>query len=247
MIEANYKEKIDFSLNHKLCKEICSRKIDLGKIEKLLASGADPLGYEDENNGSCALEHLFFYNDIVRDDETFGVMEIVNLFLKYGMDPSLIQPAKTDDSVSVMWNLAFRCNKDTTELLKILIDNGLRTCALDEFIDHFFEDCAYVGGCEINRMYFDYLEWGFRMIMLSASYPRIIEESKVLSRYIDTDNEKNKNTDLLMFRNYDKYNCKIDFSTCNNMPFGIRNACVKIFDNQSYDRVWMFYIQALLK
>ena len=30
------------------------------------------------------------------------------------------------------------------------------------------------------------------------------------------------------------------------MPFGIRNACVKIFDNQSYDRVWMFYIQALL-
>ena len=170
-------------------------------------------------------------------------MDVLRIFIENGMNVSDIRPSLDEDSICPMWCLSFWCRPKSIEVLKLLLDNGLRADAFNEFMTHFIEDVSFVSGSEINEDYLEYLISGFRMIMLASSYDEMISSNDKLRTQIEKDtlNAEN-NYNLNCFREYDSYFYSIDMSTCTNIRYGLNNALVTIQEKSSCRKVWRFHI-----
>lgn len=239
-------------MNQELYNAVFSEEIDLHRVEIVLSAGADPLGPLLESNDECVLGELFCESSIRDDIYDNGINpvrnklpELVKLFIEHGMKPTSIPAEHHDDENEniPMWYLAFCCSREGAEALKMLLDNALNTEALDDFISHFYIDCEMTGGSDIDDAYLNYLTYGLKMVMLSASYPEVLEKSKYLSSCIGVAEENSGNVyDLTRFRDYEEYDYSIDISTCDNIPYGLRNATVEICEKGSNVIIWKMYL-----
>lgn len=219
------------NLNEELADAITSEKIDYEYIELLLDEGADPLG--PLKNGETALEGLFC------DGDGSNFPAIISMFINKGFDCSRILGSEGGDDHLELWSFTFSISKGACEALKIMIDNGLKASAIEDFVGHFYTDSEMCDGSDVDAEYEEYLTWAFKMIMLCASYPHILENSEYLRNCIEMDStNKGNHYNLERFRDYDAYTYQFDYSTMDNIPYGMRNAGVKIIENHSGSAVW---------
>ena len=173
-------------INAKLLDACIAEKADFGLVEELVDKGADPLETFNEY-GDTVLDELF----CLASSEEMPILdkrvpELVYLFIKNGMDINKVSDNPDDDIVSPLWSMAFWCTPNAIKTLKILLDNGLKAPVLDQFLDHFVSDAAYVSGDISGDDYHDYLVCGFKMIMMSASYDKVLASSDYLKELIGT-------------------------------------------------------------
>ena len=230
-------------LNQKLCNAACSKESDIGIIAELMKQGGDPLGPIENDEESSALEELFLAASIEENGLDQRALDALRIFIENGMNVGNIRPAPDEDSTCPMWCLSFWCRPRSIEVLKLLLDNGLRADAFNEFMTHFIEDASFVSGSEINEDYLEYLICGFKMIMLAASYEHMISSNEQLRKQIEKDTLNADNSFVLhSFRDYDSYIYSIDMSTCINIRYGLNNALVTIREKVSGSSVWRFHI-----
>ena len=220
-----------------------AKTADYELIKDLLKRGADPLRIFNEYDDSV-LDELFCEASSKEfpflDDR---IPELVNLFIKYGMDINSLQDLAEEDRVSPMWSMAFWCTPNAVKTMKLLLDNGLKVPELENFISHFITDAAMVSGDIPGEEYHDYLLCGFKMIMLAASYDEILSESEYLRNVIGLDTINGNDKEILPgFRQYDSFSYDIDKSTCTDLKFGINNATITITEKDSGKAVWKFVV-----
>ena len=221
---------------------LAAEKADLAEVETLLQKGADPLGSPDEGDpDEHILGQLFCYAS--DDDELAKALpNLVQLFYDYGMDISSRNiPFDDGNNINPLWNLAFCPSEAGLKTLKVMLDNGLDVQSAEILIDHIFTDMEMCDGCEIEDAWFrSRTIYALKMGMLAASYSEIMEQSEYIRSCLEL--EKNTPRRLGEFRNWNAFDYEIDISTCDNIPFGLRNATVRIFDLTSNAHVWTLVI-----
>lgn len=229
---------MDKQLNTKLYHELFKENIDYDLIIKLLKEGADPLGPLEDDEESCVLEELIW--ESYDEDSEIGMYwklpKLVNIFIENGMDPKRIKV--NEDNPSPVWALAHICSRNALLVLKTLIENDLSKECVNDFIEHFIEDttCVYCNHLETPEDYYS-VNYGYKMIMLCASYENIIEDNELLKHLIDYDNN---NFDLTKFREYDEYSILIDTSTCTKPNDTLAYATISIKDMATEEIVRKF-------
>ena len=230
---------MDKYLNERLCAAITQKQIDKEHIEQLINEGADPLGpLFDEKD--TAIGELFLVAGTEGISDNIPV--IVEMFIEKGLDCARF--SKTDgDSHMELWSLVHSSSEGACEALKIMIENNLRVSALEDFICHFYEDCEYCDGSEMDDEYEEYITWSLKTIMMCASYPKLLKESKYLRLCIEmNDTNKENDYDLTKFKNYNEYEYYFDLSTIDTAPYGLRNAGVEIRRKETGEVVWRLHI-----
>lgn len=233
-------------LNEKLYYAITEKEIDYDLVEKLLKEGADPLGYYDDYE--TPIGQLFCEGSDDWGSKKNGLLsdrfpEILNLFIKNGFDCSRFQQDTDGDHNLELWSLTFSISRGACEALQILIEHGLPIPPLEDFISHFYMDSEMCDGSDMTPDYESYLVWAFKMIMMSASYPHVLNNSEYLQQCIELDStNKGNKYDLTRFRQYDDYEYHFDLSTLDNVPYGMRNATVKVIEKETQQEVWTMKI-----
>ncbi|MEG0305790.1 MAG: hypothetical protein RR612_08155 [Oscillospiraceae bacterium] len=124
--------------------------------------------------------------------------------------------------------------------LRVMLDNGLDYNSAEILVDHIFTDMDMCDGCDIDNTWFlNNTICSLKMIMLVASYPRIIEGSEYIRRCIEFENNNGLNLDS--FRSWNDFDYNIDISTCTNIPRGLQNATVTIINKANKKPVWTFF------
>lgn len=196
----------EVALNKELYSECMKVSPDFEKVEDLLRRGADPLG-ATAASGWGLLEHI--YGEIIFDlsceiepgvkpGSEANLPKITELFVKYGMDvdhPKV--PYDGDNSMNPLWVLAFLPNEFGTAALRILLDHGLSADSAAECWDH-----ALFDHFNIVSYHPEEYTWVWKMIMLVASYERILSEDESV-RHL-TGPEHNK-SDVRAFREWDGF------------------------------------------
>ena len=244
---------MNIELNKKLLDASIKDEIDYNEISNLLEQGADPLGCCDEELGDYVLEEILmnYYEKINSNniDNKERIVDLIDFFIAKGFKPSNIEKG-TDDGPCIMWHFYFIASESGIQILKKFLDNGLKAEALEDYINHFYTDTAMVDGYykendsdEIKQHFDKALRYGLKMVMLSASYPHILNESEYLRSCIEmNDTNKDNSYDLTKFRDYNNYEYELDISTCDHLPYGLRNATVRIKEKQNKNIVWMLHI-----
>jgi len=231
-----------YELNEKLYEAITDEKLDYATIEELLVAGADPLGERNEDH-ETPLDGLFTEAGSISEYApgfTDQLPKIMKLFIDYGFDCRRIEPADgdEDDRHLEMWGLVFSSSKGALETMKLMIENGLRVSAMEDYISHFFTDAAMCDGCEIDEDYEEYLTWALKTIMLCASYPHVLEQSAYIRQCIEIDTLNRNRYDVTKFREYDNYVYSYDLSSLTNRPYGLQGAMVAIREKGSTHVKW---------
>ncbi len=240
-------------LNEELLKAVTADRMDYEYIELLLDEGADPLGPLKSDKEETTIGYIFTCgNDSYHYKTETGshheklsdrYPKIMSFLIEKGFDCSRFAPSYDDDKNFEMWCLAFSISKGSCEALKIMIENGLKASAIEDFICHFIMDAEMCDGSEVDRCYEHHLIWAFKMIMLCASYPHILNESEYLRKIIEMDTTNHGNDyNLDKFRDYNAYKYRFDYSTLDNIPHGVRNARVEVIEIDSNRVVWEMYI-----
>lgn len=244
---------MSIELNKKLLDAATKEQIDYDEITSLLEQGADLLGCCDEEFGDYVLEEIIMndYDKMLWEniDKKEQVVNLIEFFISKGFKPSDIEKG-TEDGSSVMWHFHFFASESGIQILKMFLDNGLKAEALEDYVDHFYTDTAMVDGYyedaemdECKEHYIKSLFYGLKMVMLSASYPHVLNESEYLRSCIEMDStNKDNNYDLTKFRNYNNYEYELDTSTCDYLPYGLRNATVRIREKENSNIVWVLHI-----
>ena len=244
---------MNVELNKKLLDASIKDEIDYDEISSLLEQGADLLGCYDEELGDYVLEEILMNEYDMSNwdsiDKRGKIVDLIEFFISKGFKPSDIEKS-SDDGPSIMWHFHFIASENGIQILKKFLDNGLKAEALEDYINHFYTTTAMVGGYykendsdEIKQHFDKLLSYGLKMVMLSASYPHILNESEYLRSCIEmNDTNKDNNYDLTKFRDYNNYKYELDTSTCDHLPYGLRNATVRIKDKQDKSIVWVLHI-----
>lgn len=224
----------EIELNKKLY-EACGRKIiNIAEVEELLKQGADPLGpYEAQ----FQFDHL--YGELVCEqsvENSINLPLITELFLRHGMDINNPRvPYDQDDSINPMWGFTFCPNGNSIKAIKLLLDNGVNTKLIDEYLDHCMIDYVTLDEDDPNDPeWHDNYVWLVKTFMLLASYRDVIERSTFLKEIIDYD----KNMyDLTFFEKWDDFIYEFDTSVCESKPRFYKTV-IKIFDKNTNKLVW---------
>lgn len=163
---------------------------------------------------------------------------LVDLFYIYGMDIKTINTVEENGEIQhPLWCLAFCQNIYGLKTLKILLDHNLDYFSAEELVNHILVDMEICDGCRVEDAWFlERTISALKMIMLTASYPHIINDSKYIREVIDLENNRKEN--LIGFRNWNAYTYCIDMSTCDHLPYGLRNAALTIKDTTTNKIVW---------
>ncbi len=228
-------------LNEKLARAITDKETDYDLIKKLIMQGADPLGpiiIENETPISelfCSAEWKEY------DDGRFP--KIMQMFLENGFECTRFLPEDEDGNHSELWTLLFAVSEGACQMLKLMLDNGLSSEPVEDFVSHFFMDSEMCDGSSITLGYLSYVIWALKMVMLCASYPQVLDNSGYLRDCIECNTVNKDNTySLENFRNNDDYDYEFDFSTMDNVPNGIRNTTVTIIEKKRGETVWTLRI-----
>ncbi len=229
--EGAYTRK-EAELNKRLYEECSKPEVDLATVEELLKQGADPLGGTAEYGWDLLL-HL--YGELILDSNenpNIPLPQLTELFLRYGMDiDSPRIPYDYDNSLHVLTFMPE--NEKTLLTLKILLDHGLSVDSFSEFWDHFIFDEINVHKEDPNDEYWNArFTYGFKMIMLGASYDHIVDDA--LNSLIC---RKYNNYDIHNFRDWDRFEYRFDTSHCERFP-ELYRALVYIYDKETGELVW---------
>lgn len=232
------------NMQYELNKELleATTKCDLKKVEHLLSLGADPLGSSDAcNPNEHILGELFDYalNDTVLAET---MPQIIKLFLAYGMNIGARNILSDDgDNTNPLWTLAFCQDENGLKMLEVLLDHKLDHTSAEELVDHILVDMELFDGCEIEDPWLlERTIYALKMVMLTASYPHIIDLSSYIRECVDLENNRAEN--LPKFRKWDHFEYHIDKSTCTNIPHGLQDATLTIRDLNTKETVWIFKI-----
>ncbi|MCR5083399.1 MAG: hypothetical protein K6B15_08000 [Parasporobacterium sp.] len=238
------------NINDELAKAITGNKIDYNYIAELMEKGADPLGIL-ENGYDTSIDKLFCIghekwsykdkNGRHRGCYSERFPKIMSLLIEKGFDCSRFKATEDGNRCLELWSLTFSISRGACETLQIMIENGLEIAAIEDFIGHFYMDSEMCDGSNVDSRYKKYLTWAFKMIMLCASYPHILDGSEYLRNCIEIENNDNE-YDMKKFRNYDNYLYRFDYSTMDNIPYGVRNAGVEIIEKETNKVVWKMYV-----
>ena len=227
----------EIDLNKKLYDECSKKHIDFSAVEELLKQGADPLG-GTETCGWGLIDHV--YEKIVcdsQDNNSIYLPIITELFLKYGMDVDIPRIAyDNSNSINPMWSFAFITNENAILALKMLLDNGISAESFGEFWDHATFDLLNICcGDPVNDEFWNYeCTWTLKMIMLGASYDRILKNDDYLRDFIGC---SYNNYDVHKFRNWNNYCYEFDTSRCVKHP-ELYKSVVRIYETESKKEVW---------
>lgn len=176
-----------------------SEKGDFAAVELLLQCGADPLGSADERTPD---EHIL--GELFSEADTEPVLaeklpQLVELFLAYGMDIGARNIPDDGDNVNPLWDLAFCQNETGLKTLKVLLDNGLDSKSAESLVGHILLDMEIYNGCQLeDAWWWDSTICGFKMVMLAASYPHILDKSTYIAECVEL--TKNRAENLEGFR-----------------------------------------------
>ena len=233
-------EHAQLELNQALWKAV--KEADVERVEVLLNQGADPLGSLDENDlVQCVLEELFY--DASYDEEPDErKLQLLRLFLSYGMDiASGNDHDREKEDLNPVWSLAHVSSESGLHMLKILLDHGLDTISAEVLVSHIFVDMEMCDGCDTqDEWWMEQWAYSLKMVMLIASYPHVLETSPYIRKCVAL--EQNDVSWLPHFRDWNRFIYKIDLSTCDNVPHGLRNATLWIRDKVSGENVWTMLI-----
>ncbi len=221
-------------LNKRLLESIEAH--DFEQTRNLLSQGADPLGRIDEKHyGEYLLGELFC--EAVYDEKLAKRLPaLLELFYNFGMDIATKNiPDKYDDD-NPLWCLSFVTKESGLEALKVLLDHQLDHHSAEALVAHILLDMEMCDGDEVDENTY----YGLKMVMFTASYPHIISKSTFIANCIALD--KNHGEMLLGFRDWNKWTYHIDKSTCDHIPYGLRNATLTIKDKETDKTVWTLLI-----
>lgn len=229
-----------FILNKELLD--AAKRCDLIRVEELLRQGADPLGSSDANDQNEHILGELFYSSA--DDEKVANMmpELLRLFFDHGMDIAARNILDDDENgINPLWNLAFVSTESGLKILHVLLEHGLDRLSAEILVEHIFIDMELCDGCDIEDGWWrERWSCSLKMVMLAASYPHILENSKYIAGCISL--AKNDTSRLISFRNWNHFTYQIDLSTCDNIPHGLRSATVRIKDAETGKIVWTMVI-----
>jgi hypothetical protein len=229
-----------FTLNKELLE--AAKRCDLIRVEELLRQGADPLGSADANDQDEDILGELFYSSA--DDEKVADMmpELLRLFFAHGMDITARNILDDDENnINPLWNLAFVSTESGLKILHVLLEHGLDRLSAEILVEHIFIDMELCDGCDIEDGWWrERWSYSLKMVMLAASYPHILENSKYIADCISL--AKNDAARLISFRNWNQFTYQIDLSTCDNIPHGLRSATVRIKDKETGKIVWTMVI-----
>ena len=227
----------EIELNKKLMSECSKDHIDFTVVEELLKKGADPLG-GTELFGWDLLNHV--YTDAVgdsQDNDSVELPRLTELFLKYGMDVDNPRvPYDGGNSINPLWEFAFVTNKNAILALKMLLDKGLSADSFGEFWGHSMTDFFHIEcGDPQNDEFWNYeCVWTFKMLLLGASYPHILENDEDLREFICCDFNA---YDIHNFREWDRFEYYFDASHCERFP-ELYGSIIKIYEKETGKEVW---------
>lgn len=235
--------KDQFELNKALFDAVTA--CDYGEAERLLAAGADPLGSTDETDPT---EHLL--GDLFcemqgyagNDDLAAAFPRFLELFYAHGMDIAA-RGIPTDDGNNVhpLWDLAFCQTEAGLNVLHTMLEHGLDRDSAEVLVDHILLDMEMCNGCETeDSWWMDRTSCGLKMVMLTASYPDILNQSSYIQSCIAL--EKNDANVLPLFRNWNSFDYHIDISTCTNIPHGLQDATLTIQNRGNRKIIWTLSI-----
>ena len=212
------------------------------EAERLLQSGADPLGPMDENDPDDHLLGELFCEMQDSEDLNAALPKFLKLFYAHGMDiASRNLPTDNGDDIHPLWMLAFCQTESGLNVLHTMLEYGLDRDSAEVLIGHILLDMEMCDGCDIEDAWWkENFSCGLKMLMLIASYPTILDESSYLQNCVAL--EKNDVQMLPRFRNWNDFDYHIDLSTCTNIPHGLRDATLTIRDSKSKRIVWTLSI-----
>lgn len=230
-----------FELNNALYHAV--KSCNIKEAEHLLKVGADPLGSANEAKPN---EHLLgeLFDEIDDyDNKTWPLMlpEFLRLFYAYGMDIAGRNIPMYDDwDIHPLWDLALYPSEAALKILNTMLEYELDCNSVQVLVDHIL-DMEMCGGCDIDdEEFMKHTAYGLKMVMLTASYPEILRNSRYLQDRIELKN--NDEQKLPFFRDWDAFDYKIDLSSCTNIPFGLLNAGLTIYNKGTNEAVWKFSI-----
>jgi len=227
----------EIELNKKLYEACIKDKIDFAAAEEALKQGADPLG-PIAGYGWDVLDHI--YGEIIidsQDNDSVELPQITELFLRYGMDvdnPRI--PYDDENSINPLWDLGFVTNENAIIAMKMLLDKGLSVESFGKFVGHTFDDLIDVEcGDPVNDKYWNHVcVWTMKMLMLAASYDRILWEYEGLRMRIGY---SYNNYDIHRFREWNNYYYKFDTSHCEKYR-ELYKSVINIYDAKTKKAVW---------
>lgn len=232
--EGVYTEE-EIILNNKLYAECSKETLDCSEIERLLRSGADPLG-ATAVSGWGLLEHIYGELICSMDDSTISNLpRITELFLKHGMDidhPRV--PYDDDNSLNPMWDFAFWANEHSASALEMLLNSGLSPESAGAMWGHAVDDLLMLGDCDLRDEFWkDTCVWVIKLIMLCASYDHVLADEDLRDFIGCSYNDY----DLHKFRNWNNFDYEFDTSRCEPVP-EFRKSVVHILEAASHQEIW---------
>ena len=232
--------KNQFELNQLLLNAVFD--CDLAEAERLLKLGADPLGSSDEQNPDEHLLGEWFCE--MRDYEALSANfpKFLQLFYTYGMDIAAQKiPTSDGNNIHPLWMLAFCQTEAGLQALHTMLEHGLDCDSAEVLVAHILMDMEMCDGCEIEDDWFrESVTCGLKMVMLTASYPHILNKSTYIQNCIEL--AKNDAKKLHEFRNWEDFDYDVDISTGTNVPYGLQNAALTIRDKRTGETVWTLAI-----
>ena len=218
-------------LNKQLYEAVTAPQVDLSRIDNLLKLGADPLGaYDEDDLDSFVLDELFCESQ----DDTFAerLPSIVALFLDYDID---VEKSELDALYCLTWIR----NEFGIQALKSFLDNGLSIDYTESFFEHLFGDIQMFEFPQAVNMdgWEERFEYAVKMVMLSASYERIVQGSQFIRELIETEN--NNSAILERFRDWKDYRCEVSVMKSSDAI----DCLVRLIDLKSSGILWSFKLK----
>lgn len=229
---------INYRLNQALLSACIHDPIDYFYVEELLKSGAKPTGAIDEGNSYYTTVYSAIFSHAMHVENFKSLPKITELFLDYGMDVNKPEiPYDNDDVIHPLWLFAFNYGTPVLESLRILLDHHLDAATAEICWGKAIDDLYVFSENLEEKFALETLYDTIRKIMLCASYPHVLDNSKSLR---DTIWLTENCYDLSLFRQWERYDFLLDCSRCPRKYPEAYKTMVTIIEKENRKPVWQF-------
>lgn len=191
-------QKEHMDLDSALMSALYEEQINLKRICSLLEQGANPLGICKNRNGwriRPVVEYILNQSEL-NDYENAPM--VIQAFFEHGMVVPETQNPLDDPEKDPLFNVAEIANEAGIRMLKVFLDQGCSIQTVENTVLHIVDGLRSKAGNEClhpDNCWFEEAVYHVKMIMLIASYPQIVEGSKLLQNLIAYNDN---NTSLLI-------------------------------------------------
>lgn len=232
-------QKLD--LNLRLLEACRADSVDYSELESLLQQGAEPLGYIEEQGWPDNLYASVIENLSWNADRNGDLFRITQLLLRYGMDiskPTI--PYDNDEILNPIYHFCGMMRGSMMETLRLLLDHGLSAedarWGWGQQLEDFLNVSDSLDDVDVQAELPHYV----RKLMLTASYPHVLEQDEALRFNIWLDRNR---YDLSRFREWDWYDFELDTRYCDRSYPGVARSVITIKEKHSGEAVWRFGVK----